>query len=136
AASPVIPSLSAAHNPRSLLRRAPALNFCSSSIANFFSKPSSRLSKVVMALGLRFQPGSLRGSSLALRRPTRAPRYLEKMAKTTPRSAAETAVKLSSKRPDRLCWIGQSDRLPSGPVLVLFLGVPGLHGSSVVGLGP
>ena len=45
---PENPSFSAAHNPSSLLRRASALNFCSSSRANFFSKPSSRLSNVVM----------------------------------------------------------------------------------------
>ena len=35
--------------PSSLLRRASALNFSSSSSANFFSKASSRLSNVVMA---------------------------------------------------------------------------------------
>ena len=51
AASPVTPSFSAAHNPSRRLRRAMALNFCSSSIANFFSKPSSRLSKLLMVKG-------------------------------------------------------------------------------------
>ena len=52
AASPVRPSFSAAHSPSSLLRRAFALKRSSSSCANFFSKPSSRLSNVVMVASL------------------------------------------------------------------------------------
>src|SRR6185436_6923902 len=47
-----MPSFSAAHSPSSLLRRAFALKRSSSSWANFFSKPSSRLSKVVMLASL------------------------------------------------------------------------------------
>src|SRR4051812_20450311 len=43
-----MPSFSAAHRPSILLRRAFALKRSSSSWANFFSKPSSRLSKVVL----------------------------------------------------------------------------------------
>src|SRR4029079_2023788 len=44
-----MPIFSAAHRPSSLLRRALAFESDSSSIANFFSKPSSRLSNVVMS---------------------------------------------------------------------------------------
>src|SRR5262249_28858608 len=43
------PIFCAAHRPSSLLRRAVALNRSSSSWANCFSKPSSRLSNVVIA---------------------------------------------------------------------------------------
>src|SRR3954469_2236783 len=48
AASPPSPSFSAAHMPSMRFRRAFALKRSSSSCANFFSKPSSRLSNVVM----------------------------------------------------------------------------------------
>src|SRR5215831_20559872 len=50
--------------------------------------------------------------------------------------ASEEVVNLASTRSDRLCLIGRSDRLPAGPVLVLFPWVPGRHGSSVVGRSP
>ena len=53
--APDRPSFSAAHRPSSLLRRAFALNRSSSSCANFFSKPSSRLSNVVMPPSLNIR---------------------------------------------------------------------------------
>src|SRR5882757_4112002 len=116
AASPVTPSFSAAHIPSSRLRRASALNFCSSSRANFFSKPSSRLSKVVILVPIPAGGnGALRcGGPVA---------HLDRGGE----SAKQRAVKPQGKRyklgptgAGRLCWKGQSDRLPSGLVLVLF----------------
>src|SRR5262249_24275459 len=52
APAPESPSFCAAHSPSSLLRRAVALNRNSSSTANCISKPSSRLSNVVIASSL------------------------------------------------------------------------------------
>jgi hypothetical protein len=48
ALAPESPSFSAAHHPSSLLRQAVALKRKSSSCTNFCSKPSSRLSNVVI----------------------------------------------------------------------------------------
>src|SRR5262249_53429025 len=60
---PERPSFCAAHRPRNLLRRAFALNRSSSSRANCFSKPSSRLSNVVMPASLfRERPAAAIGS--------------------------------------------------------------------------
>src|SRR4051812_16695837 len=55
-----------------------------------------------------------------LRKGTLQPRYLDELVKNNSLEAAGGRVKLGRKEPDRLCWVGQSDRLGPGLVLVLF----------------
>src|SRR6202047_5208210 len=54
-------------------------------------------------------------TAASLREPSRAPRYLEQMVKTTASKPQPKGVKLGPRGPDRLCWVDQSDRLDSRP---------------------
>src|SRR6478736_559508 len=112
-----MPSFSAINCPSSLLRRASALNFCSSSRANCLSKPSSRLSKVVIfavPIPARWLMRPRCGGALE---------HLDRGGESAKQRADKPQdkwYKLDPTGPDRLCWIAQSDRLPAGQVLVLF----------------
>src|SRR5262249_33191865 len=96
-----------------------------SSTAYFFSKPSSRLSKVVMVPApiLQKERGRPRcGSPFAgLDKDKRrvAQRAFKPQAKRQNRPRSRPG-ELGRNRPARLCWIGESVRLPSGSVPVLF----------------
>src|SRR5947209_17452553 len=103
-----MPGFSASHWQSFLYRRAFALKRSSSSWANFFSKPSSRLSKVVM-FASQTDVWDRGKSRLA---------YRQKIHKSTERNAARR--RYVSAKEQRLCSPFRSARLPerSGRSLV------------------